>query len=631
MLTIRRVTPAALLALSLFMAVPARAAVRTLLVPMPAAAELAAEDAVRDEDGQPWRFAVPNDVRATLAADGVWERLPDGSRRWRLDVESPGALTLNLGFTVFWLPRGATLTLRRPTAEAPEFTFDNGDNADHGQLWTPVVPGDALVVELTVPAGARLEPLLELGFVGAGYRGLGESPAAKSGLCNVDVACPEGDGWRAEIDAVGLVTINGSLICSGALVNNTAYDGKPYFLTANHCSITGPAAPSVVIYWNYQSPTCGQHGGGTLTQFTSGSTLRASWSGSDFTLIELDELPDPAYGVTYAGWNRGSELPSSAVAIHHPNCDEKSISFENDVLHLASYLATAEPGDSSHLRIVDWDTGTTEPGSSGSPLFDQDHLVVGQLHGGYAACGNSLSDWYGWLNRSWDGGGTPDTALMGWLDTAGTGAVTVPLMDPAAGEFTVVPVADISDSVSVGGPFTADGWDFRLLAVGSEPFRYTASVDQDWLAVSPAQGFVSDGADTVTVSLAPGPASRLPVGLHTATLTLTNPSLGTTVTRAIALEVLPDDPTTIMVGPNPFRDYTVWRLTLPQAGQLAWSVYDLGGRLVRGPVTRNLAAGVSEIAWDGRDDSGRRLPSGTYVWRVEALGREIRVRVSCSR
>ena len=42
----------------------------------------------------------------------------------------------------------------------------------------------------------------------------------------------------------------------------------------------------------------------------------------------------------------------------------------------------------THTAQIDWDDGTTEPGSSGSPLFDQNHRVIGQLHGGYAACGN---------------------------------------------------------------------------------------------------------------------------------------------------------------------------------------------------------------------------------------------------
>ncbi|MFQ5495882.1 MAG: fibronectin type III domain-containing protein, partial [Phycisphaerae bacterium] len=63
--------------------------------------------------------------------------------------------------------------------------------------------------------------------------------------------------------------------------------------------------------------------------------------------------------------------------------------------------------------------------SSGSPLFDQNHRIVGQLHGGFAACGNNDSDWYGRFSVSWNGGGTPSSRLRDWLDAAGTGAMTV--------------------------------------------------------------------------------------------------------------------------------------------------------------------------------------------------------------
>ena len=84
-------------------------------------------------------------------------------------------------------------------------------------------------------------------------------------------------------------------------------------------------------------------------------------------------------------------------------------------------LGPSVPGDGTHVRITDWDLGTTEPGSSGSPLFDQNHRIIGQLHGGYAACGNDDSDWYGRFFTSWTGGGSPTNRLSDWLDPISTG------------------------------------------------------------------------------------------------------------------------------------------------------------------------------------------------------------------
>lgn len=612
--------------------VSARAVTR-LQVSAPLAADLADEDARRDAAGEPWRYALPNAVHATCARDGAWSRQADGSRVWRLEVASPGALSLNLGFTTYWLPRGATLALVPSVAEAKPVVFDDGDNADHGQLWTPAVAGDALTLVLTVPADAAVEPRLELGWINTGYRGFGRATDAggKSGACNVDVACAQGDAWRGEIAAVGLLSINGFLTCTGALVNNTAADGKPYLLTAYHCGLTAATAPTLVVYWNYASPTCGQHGGGSLAQFTSGSTLLATWSGSDFTLVQLDESPDPAFDVRYAGWYRGSSVPTSAVTIHHPSSDEKSISFDNDPLQRASYLGTSEPGDGSHLRIVDWDTGTTEQGSSGSPLFDQDHRLVGQLHGGWAACGNNESDWYGWLYRSWDGGGTTETRLADWLDPGETGALTMPLLDPNAGAFTVAPAFADTARGRAGGPFTPDAWTFTLTADSAVAAPFTAAVDADWLAVDVAAGEVAgSGSLPVTVSLTAAAAS-LAVGTHTATLTLVNPGRGGSTTRQLVLVAGANEPVLTSVGPNPFSSYVTCRLELTAVADVIWQVHDLRGGLVRGPETVSGAAGPNDIVWNGRDQRGRRVASGSYTLTVQVPGRTFRTGVTVGR
>ena len=130
--------------------------------------------------------------------------------------------------------------------------------------------------------------------------------------------------------------------------------------------------------FNYESPNCANNDGPTWMT-VQGSIKRANNAFSDFALLELLETPPDSYSVYYSGWSAINEAAQSSVGIHHPSGDIKKISFDYDALLSANYGTSGEP---SHWRVIQWDDGTTEPGSSGSPLFDSlTHRIVGQLHG----------------------------------------------------------------------------------------------------------------------------------------------------------------------------------------------------------------------------------------------------------
>ncbi|HMP39546.1 MAG TPA: Ig domain-containing protein, partial [Roseiflexaceae bacterium] len=377
----------------------------------------------------PLRIGELIDVHITPANAGRWDVLADGSARWRLALTSPGAVTVSLGFTRFRLPQGAVLTVRNAGGAEQVGPFRAADNQAHGQLWTPLVTGELVQLELVLPVAERDALELELTKFAYGILDPFNMPRDKSGSCNVDVVCPEGNAWRDQIQSVALIVINGTALCSGALVNNTSQNQRPFFLTAYHCGINLFNAASVVSYWNYQNSTCrapnsaasGQPGDGSKAQaLVGGAMLQAENPASDMTLIEFNQAVPASYKPAWAGWDRSGAAPPSAVGIHHPLGDEKRISFENQPTRITSYGGSNSPGAATHLRVIDWDLGTTEPGSSGSPLFDQNKRIVGQLHGGLAACGNNDSDWYGRFSVSWVQGG-----LAGLLDPLNTGAVTL--------------------------------------------------------------------------------------------------------------------------------------------------------------------------------------------------------------
>ncbi len=424
---------------SLLPAAKALDTVETRVMPGVDVEALLADDARRGTVAHPapTRFATALNVAFTPENSGSRETLANGSQLWRLRISSPGALSLNLGLSRFSLPTGASFWVHNSNGAWVQGPYTTKNRNASGGLWTAVVLGDEIVAELLIPSGAGTADL-EISSVNHGYRFFGEDAshvAAKRGECNVNVVCPEGDSWRNQIRSVARITISGQFLCTGQLVNNTAQDNTPYLLTAQHCVEDANEAPSIVAYWNYQSPACEDLAGGSLSQTQSGSTFIASYElgdGSDFALVELDEQPQQSYQVYYSGWDSRDNTPVSAVTIHHPGGDEKSISFENDPLTVTSYLGTTSPGDGNYFRVEDWDTGTTEGGSSGACLFDPGSgLCIGTLSGGFAACSNIEPDWYGRMARHWTGGGTPETRLSDWLDPLATGVFFLPGKDAA--------------------------------------------------------------------------------------------------------------------------------------------------------------------------------------------------------
>lgn len=438
----------------------------SLVLPSPDLAKLQTEDA--KTIGGAYRYGIGIPVAGIRLGDrgvGRWSDVGNGMRRWQLELVSPAAKSIDLHFSTLRLPAGATLLLRGE-GEGNQRTIDasmlGGD-----AFWSPYVAGERVTLELTVPKSQRRAVALELGSVTHGYRGLFDSANAgeKSGSCNVDAACSAGNTWQDQMSSVGQYTFSksgSSYVCTGTLLANTSSSRTPYFLTANHCVSTQTVASSVVVYWNYQSTTCrapGSSASGTAlaksiaSHSQSGSTLRATHAASDFALLQLSSSAPTAASPFYSGWSRSTTAPSSARGIHHPAGHEKRFSSDNNALTVSGYGGGS---GSTHWRVGAWESGTTEGGSSGSGLWDQNKRLVGQLHGGSAACGNTLSDYYGRLSASWTGGGTSATRLSNWLDPGNTGATAINGYR-AAGFYQNAGDYLISDNKTVESPLSVSG------------------------------------------------------------------------------------------------------------------------------------------------------------------------------
>ena len=177
-------------------------------------------------------------------------------------------------------------------------------------------------------------------------------------------------------------------------MNNTAQDGIPYFLTANHC--TGSAYSSWVFNFNFEvadcnTPTDPYPNTGDIPSI-SGCELRATTTALDFCLVEMSSTPPQSYDPYWAGWDHSGNAPVNTTGIHHPSGDVKKICKDYESAGTGDYGSGYDAN--THWHIAEWDEGVTEGGSSGSALFDENHRVIGDLTGGQAACGNVVNDFY---------------------------------------------------------------------------------------------------------------------------------------------------------------------------------------------------------------------------------------------
>ncbi len=385
----------------------------------------------------PFRFGKGFDINVTLV-DGEWTEVDGGGRLWSMEFQSEGAYSLNFVFDRFYLPASASLYIVNADETVMYGPVTSMHNTKNGYFLTDLIKGDAVTIYLFEPAEKKGESQLTIRRVVHAYKNIFPELYGNLGSslsCNNDINCfPD---WDEESDAVALVLLaNGTEWCSGSLLMTADQTFEPYILSAFHCvdryrpygnlsSTEISDAENWLFKFQYKMALCG---GTTATTGVTynGATFRAAWNTTDFVLMEMDNSPVGDTRFSWLGWDRSGDTPGNGTGIHHPSGDVMKISFDYNNLNSNSSQINWYNGTVSHANthwMVGFDNGTTEGGSSGSPLFDQSKRVVGQLHGGQSGC-PPVTKYYGQFYRSWTGGGTDDTRLSNWLDPCGTGTVT---------------------------------------------------------------------------------------------------------------------------------------------------------------------------------------------------------------
>ncbi|HOZ29867.1 MAG TPA: PKD domain-containing protein [Bacteroidales bacterium] len=432
-----------------------------------------AEVELFEKNGQIYKIAelIPTDI--TMDNSGTWDILGDGTKIWRLCISSKEAKGLALYYKDFYLPLHTQLYLYNNNRKQLIGSFDYRNNPTmFPDFSTEIIQGDKVYLELIQTPEATEDANIHIYEISYIFRGVEhlvgryEDEKTPGGVgssegCEVNINCPEGTNWQTQKKGVAEY-FTGSGLCTGTIVNNTSNDGTPYFLTADHCGGSGTNFTGWQFYFNYEASGCTDPGSEPAYNTVTGATKRARGdqnTGSDFLLLELNttEATLAGYNAYYNGWDKGTTASPSGVSIHHPAGDIKKISTYSATLTSGTFGSC--PANAHWLAqwvstVTDW--GVTEGGSSGSPLFNNNKLVVGTLSGGSSYCGAPLSsanDLYGKFSYHWESnGGTAAVQLKPWLDPGNTGATTCNGYDPnATGD---APVADfIGDptTVAVGG------------------------------------------------------------------------------------------------------------------------------------------------------------------------------------
>lgn len=402
-------------------------------VPAKNIAELLQAEKLNSEkfkDEKPFQLAVAVPVDLDIAKQISWNY--DSTFAYgKFTIKLDGALSSSINFDKFDLPQGTEMYIYNENGNMITGPITEKEN-NLNKIWGSwVYQGSWLVIEIKTPLLTLKKLVLHSNNIAYGYKEVYAkvNGFGTSGPCEINVLCPLGSGWEGERNSVALVlNDNGQDWCSGCMVMNTCNSNRPFFLTANHC-FTGQNVTAWRFTFQAWSPTCSPSQNSNGVTY-NGSTLRANYANSDFCLVELNNTPPTNSGINYAGWTRSSTPAQNATGIHHPHGDVMKISKSNSAVVRSGWSG---PGN-DHWQVF-WSpqnngngqtvTAVTEGGSSGSPLFDQNHRVVGQLHGGPSVCGGSqLWDYYGSFDVSWTGGGTNSTRLSNWLDPSNSGAMT---------------------------------------------------------------------------------------------------------------------------------------------------------------------------------------------------------------
>ena len=425
--------------------------------------DLLEKDNWQAQAGAPLRISKLIQVDYNMDNSGNYMTLPGGENIWRFQLKASNAIAIMLYYKDFYIPKGGKLFIYSADKSYLLGAYTHKTHPTGGLFATEFVGGEELVLEYVASEISDEKPRISINEIGYGYNASAlrefcgiNSRATKADdcmsvdiSCMVDVNCEEGDAWRNEkksicwtIQKIGGISEAAS--CTASLLNNTAEDFNPLILTARHCAYdidrkifaNSSDMQQWVFYFHREREGCGDDYPSVVSKTMTGCKMLVNTGtegGSDGMLLLLNDMIPESYDVFYNGWDRRDVAATSGVGLHHPRGDYMKISTYSE--KASNY--TFESSEFNGIKNAHWDVrfkatangrSVTQCGSSGSPLYNENKLVVGTLTGGNSSCSYLRGlNLYGKMSYHWDKFKTDSSTRMDvWLDPLGKKYETFP-------------------------------------------------------------------------------------------------------------------------------------------------------------------------------------------------------------
>lgn len=419
--------------------------------------ELNAESrkAVLKKDPSIFARVIPVDI--DIARNGTWAVLPDSQKVWRYTISAKDAQGIILSYKDFYIPKGGKLFIYNKDQSHLIGSFTHNTNPKGGTFSTEAVHGDELTLEYVASGQSDELPRIAIKDIGYVIRSVAENQhpdsywLGKAWPCMTNVNCEDGRNWQNQKRGVVAMIFKRSdnwwVASSASLINNTANDGKPYILTANHnMEHIYKYLDEVAFYFNYEYPGCQNlNVMPSTTKTLIGCEILVDIpivGGSDGTLLKIKnvETVPKEWKPYYNGWDISNTPSSSGAVIHHPHGDVKKITlydYKNNKTITTTTLSSEHCAPNAHWQVSYNGVSVTQPGSSGSPIFNDKGFIIGTLTAGASTCEQEdlyEADYYGKMWYHWDKytveAGKPEQKMKTFLDPSNKNVTSLKGYDP---------------------------------------------------------------------------------------------------------------------------------------------------------------------------------------------------------